>query len=524
MKMPFVNEKTYYRFLEEGKEEEFHKLFEIGLEKAKEELGKEYPILIGNEYIKTQSKFEVKSPIDTSIIIGIFQNGDEGILNKALKTAKEYFKFWQTVDWHERVELSTKAAEEIRRNKFELAGMITYENGKNRYESVAEVDETIDYFNYYAHVLEENRGFIKEMESRILKNERANSVLRPYGAWLILSPFNFPLAITTTMSLGALITGNTIVIKPSPHTPLSAYKLVEILRSVGFPKEAVNYVTVSNETIAKFLEKDSGFDGIAFTGSKEVGQKILKQAISIRPRPIVLELGGKNATIVTSKADLKKAVEGIYRGAFGFGAQKCSATSRVFVESKVYNEFINLLKEKVEKIVIGDPRKKETFLGPIINKGAVEKYKNFINRAINDGGKILIGGKVIEEKESYLVEPTIIVDLPYESELWRIEFFVPILLIKEVKNLEEAIKLSNDVDYGLTAGIFSNDEKEVEYFFNNIEAGVTYANREIGSTTGAMPGVQPFGGWKSSGFTGRNAGGPYYLISFLREQARTTYL
>ena len=248
MEMPFVNEKTYYRFLEEGKEEEFHKLFEIGLEKAKEELGKEYPILIGNEYIKTQSKFEVKSPIDTSIIIGIFQNGDEGILNKALKTAKEYFKFWQTVDWHERVELSIKAADEIRRNKFELAGMITYENGKNRYESVAEVDETIDYFNYYAHVLEENRGFIKEMESRILKNERANSVLRPYGAWLILSPFNFPLAITTTMSLGALITGNTIVIKPSPHTPLSAYKLVEILRSVGFPNEAVNYVTVSIKT------------------------------------------------------------------------------------------------------------------------------------------------------------------------------------------------------------------------------------------------------------------------------------
>ncbi|MGC9113235.1 aldehyde dehydrogenase family protein, partial [Acidilobus sp.] len=268
---------------------------------------------------------------------------------------------------------------------------------------------------------------------------------------------------------------------------------------------------------------DNKLDGLAFTGSKEVGQRLLKQFINIRPRPALLELGGKNAIIVTAKADLNKAVEGVFRGAFGFGAQKCSATARVFVEAPVYDKFVEMLVDRVKKAVIGDPRRRETFLGPIINKAAVEKYKRFIEQVKREGGRILVGGRVIEEEKSYLVEPTVVVDLPYTSDLWKIELFVPILLVMKVNSLEEAIRYANDVDYGLTAGIFSEDQKEVQYFFDNIEAGVTYANRVVGSTTGAMPGVQPFGGWKGSGWTGRNAGGPYYLLSFMREQARTWY-
>ena len=179
--------------------------------------------------------------------------------------------------------------------------------------------------------------------------------------------------------------------------------------------------------------------------------------------------------------------------------------------------------ERVKEIKIGDPTRKEVFLGPLINKDAVEKYKKFIAEAKNDGGKIVIGGRVIDEENGYFVEPTVIVDLPRGSELWKTELFTPILLLDKIKNLDEGIELANSVEYGLTAGIFSEDEKEIRQFFDSIQAGVVYANRTVGATTGAMPGVQPFGGWKHSGYTGKNAGGPYYLLNFMREQARTTY-
>jgi 1-pyrroline-5-carboxylate dehydrogenase len=518
--MPFVNEKTYQRYLSEGREEEFHRLFEEGLERM--ELGREYPLLLREE-VRLQNKFEVRSPINNSLVVGVFQRGDQSNVKEALRLAKESYREWSQSDWRERVELTVKVAEEMRRNKYLLAATITYENGKNRFESVAEVDETIDYFNYYAQLLEENRGYVRPMEGRTMRGEEGVSVMRPFGPWLIISPFNFPLAITATMTLGAVITGNTAVVKPSSDTPLSAYRLVDMMLRAGFPKGVVTYVTCPGEEVSKVLDHDLEVAGFAFTGSREVGHALLKRFIELRPRPAVLELGGKNPTVVTSKADMRKAVEGTFRGAFGFGGQKCSATSRVFVESPVYGEFIKQLKARVEKAVIGDPRKRETFLGPLINRSALDKFRRFVDQAQSDGGRILTGGRVREDKETYLVEPTVIVDLPYSSPLWKRELFVPILLVKEVKDLKEAVELANDVDYGLTAGIFSQDQEEVRYFFDHVQAGVVYANREVGSTTGAMPGVQPFGGWKDSGWTGRNAGGPYYLLSFLREQARTTY-
>ncbi|MCY0859752.1 MAG: L-glutamate gamma-semialdehyde dehydrogenase [Sulfolobaceae archaeon] len=522
--MVFVNEKTYQRYVEENREEEFHREFERALERVKEDLGKEYPLLIGDKEIKVNEKFEVRSPFDRSILVGTFQKAGVNEIREAIGVAKKAFEEWQYVDWHERVELSYKTAELMRRQKFELAAIITYENGKNRFESVAEVDEAIDYFTYYAYLLEENRGYVKPMESRIYKNEIAYSVMRPYGVWAIISPFNFPLAITTTMTLGAVITGNTAVVKPSSDTPLSAFKLVEIMRRAGFPNEVVNYVTAPGEVFGKEIVENLDVAGFAFTGSRDVGHKLLKDFINKEPRPVVLELGGKNATIITAKADLNKAVEGTFRGAFGFGGQKCSATSRVFVEDKIYDKFVTMFVEKVKSTVIGDPRDRKTFLGPIINRQAVEKYRKYIEEVKKANGKILIGGNVIDDKKGYFVEPTVVVDLPYDNWLWYTELFVPIVLVGKVKSLEEAVKLANSVDYGLTAGIFSEDKTEIEYFFDHIQAGVTYANRVVGSTTGAMPGVQPFGGWKHSGWTGRNAGGPYYLLSFLREQARTEYV
>ena len=248
-----------------------------------------------------------------------------------------------------------------------------------------------------------------------------------------------------------------------------------------------------------------------------------KDFISSQPRPVVMELGGKNAVVVTAKADLKKAVEGIVRGAFGYGGQKCSATSRVYVHRDVYGRFLDGLVKRIGEVKVGDPTVRDTFMGPLINREAVRKFKAFVEEIRRAGGEILSGGKVIEEERSYTVEPTVAVNVPRDHWLWRRELFVPILLVDSISSLEEGIEMANDSEYGLTAGIFSEDREETETFFRRIEAGVIYANRTVGSTTGAMPGVQPFGGWKHSGWTGKNAGGPYYLLSFLREQSRTWY-
>ncbi|BCU68148.1 1-pyrroline-5-carboxylate dehydrogenase [Sulfolobales archaeon HS-7] len=518
--MGFVNERTQLKYQEENKLDEFNEEYEKGLKKVEEKLNREYPILIGNQEIHESSKFEVKSPIDEKTVIGKFNLASETTVSKAIQIAKEGFYEWRDIDWKTRVEITMRAAELMQREKFELAATIAYENGKTRAEAVAEVDETIDYFRYYAKLLQENRGYVKEMDARMYKNEIATSVMRPYGVWLIIAPFNFPLAITSTMTLGAVITGNTAIVKPSSDTPLSAYNLVTIMRRAGFPQNVVNYVTGSGSTIAKVALSSKDVSGLAFTGSRDVGHSLLKELTSINPRPVVMELGGKNPVIVTSKANLDKAVEGVTRGAFGFGGQKCSATSRVYVYDKVYETFIEKLVERVKKIKVGDPRERDTFLGPIINREAVKKYTNFIEEAKRDGGKIAYGGKALHD---LYVEPTVVTDLPLTSRLWKTELFVPILLVTKYDTLERAIRLANDVDYGLTAGIFSEDKEEIEYFFSNIESGVAYANREVGATTGAMPGVQPFGGWKHSGYTGKNAGGQYYLLSFMREQARTIY-
>jgi 1-pyrroline-5-carboxylate dehydrogenase len=235
-------------------------------------------------------------------------------------------------------------------------------------------------------------------------------------------------------------------------------------------------------------------------------------------------MGSKNPTIVTAKADLDKAVEGTMRAAFGYGGQKCSATSRLYVDRRIKDEFIARLVDRVKKIVVGDPRRREVFLGPVINRRAVENYRKYVEDAVKAGGKILVGGRVLEEgfyARGFYVEPSVIIDVPEDHYLWKQELFLPILLVSEFDTLEEAIKKANNTEYGLTAGIFTEDENEYELFFRKIEFGVTYANRRGGSTTGAWPGAQTFVGWKASGATGRGVGGPYYLLNYFREQART---
>ena len=292
----------------------------------------------------------------------------------------------------------------------------------------------------------------------------------------------------------------------------------------GLPPGVFNFVTGPGSTAGQELVDNAGIDGVVFTGSKEVGLKLMREnAARTVPRPLIIEMGGKNPAIVTRSADLDKASDGVMRSAFGAQGQKCSACSRVYVQRDVRDRFVEMLVEKTERIKVGNPLERDVWMGPVINDAAVTTYLAAVELAKKDGGKILTGGRRMMEPpfdRGYFVEPTIIDGLPAGHRLFSEELFVPITVIADVMTLDEALDLANRTEYGLTAGIYSEDENDLRKFFDGIQAGVTYANRRAGATTGAWPGVNPFGGWKASGSTGRGTGGPYYVQQFMREQSR----
>jgi 1-pyrroline-5-carboxylate dehydrogenase len=352
--------------------------------------------------------------------------------------------------------------------------------------------------------------------------ERNTDVLRPYGVFACIAPFNFPLALSTGMSSAALLAGNAVVCKPSEDTPWTGLRLAEIYRDAGLPAGLFNFIPGRREEIGDAMWQHSGVDGVVFTGSREVGLRI-HQGISRRwIKPCLMELGGKNATIVSRHADLDAAAEGIMRSAFSLQNQKCSATSRVYVERPVAAEFTGRLLERTRAIRMGDPTERDVFFGPVINARSVERYERAAAQARREG-TVLLGGERLRGgvfDHGHFVAPTV-ARLPLESTLYKEELFVPILAVGEVESLDQALAETNAVDYGLTAGIFSNDPAEVERFFDEVEAGVCYANKRTGATTGAWPGAQPFTGWKGSGSSGKGGCGPYYVAQFAREQSRT---
>ncbi|MCS7125930.1 MAG: aldehyde dehydrogenase family protein [Aigarchaeota archaeon] len=520
--MPFNKKITYTSLL--LADEQVHAMYEEALEKVSEKyFGKHYPIYIGGgEFFSPSGEFEDRSPIDTSILIGYFQRSNVDHIREAISIAKQGFKEWSRTDWRDRVKIMRRAAELVDERKYEIAAVVTYEVGKNRMEALAECWEVIDTLNYYAKIMEENNGY----ELKLELEEVCRMVAKPYGVWVVISPFNFPLMLANGMIVGALITGNTVVFKPSSDGPLTGLLLYKIFIDAGVPGEAINYLTGPGDVFEDEIVMNKDVAGIAFTGSREVGMRLYKRFTSSQPypKPVILEMGSKNPTIVTSKADVKKAVQGVIRAAFGYGGQKCSATSRVYVQKDIKDRFIEELIRETKNLKVGDPRKREVFLGPVVNKRAYENFMKYVETAKRDGGHILFGGHVLvggEYDKGYYVLPTIITGLRRDHELFKNELFLPILLIDTFDTLEEAIAEANNTDYGLTAGIFSEDEEEINYFFERIEFGVVYANRRGGATTGAWPGLQTFVGWKASGSTGKGLGGPNYLLTYIREQSRT---
>ena len=499
-----------------------HVEFDAAIERVKGTLGQTYPMYIAGQAVTASEQFDDRSPIDTRILLGRFQQGGREHVQQAIAAARAAAPGWAATPWQERVRLLKKLCDAIRAKQYDLSALMIYEVGKNRLECLGDVVETADLIEYYCDEFTKNNGYLKPMQT-LGPDENNYSVLRPFGVFAVISPFNFPFALAGGPSGAALVAGNTVVFKPASDTALMGAKFAELCNEV-LPKGVVNFVTGPGRTAGQELIDNPGVDGIVFTGSMEVGMNLLRDnAKRPIPRPVIIEMGGKNPAIITAKADLDKATDGVYRSAFGAQGQKCSACSRVYVDKSIRQKFVDALVEKTKKIKVGNPLERDVWMGPVVNQGALKTYEEAIAKARADGGKILVGGNRIMTEpfnHGYFVEPTLIDGLPKNHDLFKQELFVPITVLTDVISLDEAIKLANDTEFGLTAGIFSEDQTEIEKFFNEIEAGVTYANRRSGATTGAWPGINPFGGWKASGLTGRGTGGPWYVQQFMREQSR----
>ncbi len=409
----------------------------------------------------------------------------------------------------------------IRDRKYELAALMSLEVGKSRLEAMGDAEESADLIDYYCQQVEDADGFVRTM-SRITPVERNTDVLRPYGVFACIAPFNFPLALSAGMSSAALAAGNAVVYKPAEDTPWTGLKLYEIYRDAGVPPGVFNLLIGRREDIGDPLWQHPGIDGVVFTGSKQVGMRIHSGLSGRWIKPCLLELGGKNAAVVLASADLDAAAEGVMRSAFSLQNQKCSATSRVYVQREATAPFLDRLLEKTRAIRMGDPSERDVFFGPVINERSVQRFEQAVAQARSEGRVLLGGARLRGDRfdRGHFVAPTI-AQLPLSSSLFEEELFVPFLAVGEVADLDQALAETNRVEYGLTAGIFSGSPADVTRFFDEVEAGVCYANKRTGATTGAWPGAQAFCGWKGSGSSGKGGCGPYYVAQFMREQSRT---
>jgi 1-pyrroline-5-carboxylate dehydrogenase len=535
MRNKFANESTYERMSRSGNEAEFDRLFDEAATLAKKSFNREHPMHIGGRQVLTEEKLVEVSPIDRGTVIGKFQKGTAESAKLAISEAASALADWSGTDYRERVEIFRKAASLLSERKFEVAAILSYENGKTRYESVGEVDEGIDFMRYYAMEVETNKGYARKtgltgttpkettgFQGAASGSEKIRVALRPYGVFGIIAPFNFPVSISIGMSTGALITGNTVVFKPSSSenmTMLSGIRIYELFKEAGVPSGAFNYITGMGTLIGDEMLHNDSVKGIAFTGSRSAGTSlIVKAALYGKMKQLVLEMGGKNPAIVSRSADLDTAANGIASAAFGYAGQKCSALSRLYVHESIKEALVGKLIEKARNMKIGNPLNKEVYVGPLIGEPAMKRYREIIASA-RTAERVLYGGNEVKTGlNGFYVEPTII-DAKHTSELVKRELFLPILTVETFKDINEAIRLANDTPYGLTAGFYTKKRSEIKEFASKIEAGVLYINREVSATTGAMVGVHAFVGWKDSGFTGKGTGSRFYLQQFMREQS-----
>jgi 1-pyrroline-5-carboxylate dehydrogenase len=475
------------------------------------QLGREYDLVIGGRRLRTEAKIPSFNPARPAQIVGIHQKAGVEHAEEAMQAALRAFEFWSRVSTEERVSLLLNAAEIIRQRKFEFCAWLTYEVGKNWAEADADVGETIDFLEFYAREALRLSAAVPPIQ---YPGERNELLYIPLGVGAVFPPWNFPFAIMAGMTAASIVTGNTVVLKPSSDAPTIAAKFVEVLEEAGLPGGVVNFCPGSGAVFGNALVEHPKTRFIAFTGSKKVGLEIHERAARAIPnqtwiKRTILEMGGKDSILVCADADLDRAVEGVVASAFGFSGQKCSACSRAIIEASVYDVFTERLRERVAQLTVGDPAANHN-LGPVINKSALDSMLVYIETGKKEG-KLISGGHALETPEGgYFLEPTIFSEIPPHAVLAQEEIFGPVLALIKVKNFELGLQVANNTEYGLTGALYTADRERLNQARREYHVGNLYFNRKC---TGAMVGAHPFGGFNMSG-TDSKAGGPDYLTLF----------
>jgi 1-pyrroline-5-carboxylate dehydrogenase len=508
---PFVNEA-----LTDFTQPENARQMRAAIEKVRGQLGREYDLIIGGKRVKTKDKIKSINPSKPSQLVGAHQKAGKEHVEPAMQAALEAFAGWSHLSVEERASLVFRVGDVLRERKFEFCAWLVFEVSKNWAEADADIAETIDFCEYYSR--EALRLANTELPVQ-MPGERDSLLYIPLGVGAVIPPWNFPCAIMAGMTLASIVSGNTVILKPSSDSPTIAAKFVELLEECGMPEGVVNFCPGAGATFGNAVVAHPKTRYIAFTGSREVGLDINKSAATQAPGQIwikrtILEMGGKDAIVVDADADIDSAVEGVAQAAFGFQGQKCSACSRAIVDERVYDIFLEKLKERVEKITVGDPAENAN-MGAVINEGSMKSILDYIEVGKKDGRLITGGGPAKNAGEGYFLQPTVIADIPAKSRLEQEEVFGPVLAVIKSKNYDHALEIANDTEFGLTGAVYTKSKDKIARAIQEFHVGNLYINRKC---TGATVGSHPFGGFNMSG-TDSKSGGPDYLYLYTQGKA-----
>jgi 1-pyrroline-5-carboxylate dehydrogenase len=508
---PFVNEPiTDYR------QPENVRGMRQAIAAVRAQLGREYDLIIGGKRSKTSDKIRSINPAKPSEVVGVHQKAGKEHVEPAVQAALQAFTHWSRTSVEERASLLFRVGDVMRERKLEYMAWLVFEVSKNWLEADADISETIDFCEFYAR---EALRFAKAEPPVQLPGERGTLTYIPLGVGAVIPPWNFACAIMAGMTLASIVSGNTVVLKPSSDSPTIAAKFVELLEECGMPEGVVNFCPGGGATFGDAVVAHPRIRYIAFTGSREVGLHINQTAAQQQPGQLwikrtVLEMGGKDAIIVDADADIDSAVEGVAGAAFGFQGQKCSACSRAIVDERVYDKFLEKLKSRVERITVGDPAMNAN-MAAVINEGSMNDILRYIEIGKKDGHLITGGARDTKAGEGYFIQPTVIADIPAKSTLEQEEIFGPVLVVIKSRNFDHALEIANDTEFGLTGAVYSSSREKLDRAVREFHVGNLYLNRKC---TGAMVGAHPFGGFNMSG-TDSKSGGPDYLYLFTQAKS-----
>ncbi len=489
---------------------------QAAIRRAREGLAARYPLVIDGRKRETAQTFNSINPAHPSEIVGEVSSASVEQAAEAIEAAFQRFDEWRATTARERARFLFEAAELVRKRRDDFNALLVLEAGKSWPEADADTAEAIDFMEFYGR---EALRYDKPMPLVPVAGEENELRYLPLGVGVVIPPWNFAFAIMAGMTVAALVTGNTVVLKPSSDAPVIAAVFVDLLHEIGLPPGVLNFVPGAGRAIGDALVAHPKTRFIAFTGSKEVGLRINELAAKTQPgqmwiKRVIAEMGGKDAIVVAADADLDKAVEGVVVSAYGYQGQKCSACSRAIVEAPVYDEFLTRLKRRVEQIAVGDPASPETYMGPVINESAQRSILRYIDVGKKEG-RLVTGGDALDRDGGYYIAPTVIADVKPGARIEQEEIFGPVLAVIKAEDFDEALRIANDTQFGLTGSVYSRDERKLERASAEFFVGNLYLNRK---STGALVGGHPFGGFNMSG-TDSKAGGFDYLLLFLQAQA-----